>query len=76
MPTATLSRLLGLHTQPVPVLAEEERHYLQGFLLGLDQARAHADELCALAHAALARSGLPDTRALAALADMVVSRTH
>src|SRR5256885_5707449 len=45
-------------------------------LLGLDQARAHADELCALAHAALARSGLPDTRALAALADMVVSRTH
>ena len=45
-------------------------------LLGLDQARAHADELCALAHAALARSGLSDTRALAALADMVVSRTH
>jgi farnesyl diphosphate synthase len=45
-------------------------------LLGLDQARAHADELCTLAHAALARSGLPDTRALAALADMVVSRTH
>ena len=45
-------------------------------LLGLDQARAHAAELCALAHAALARSGLPDTRALAALADMVVSRTH
>ena len=40
MPTATLSRLLGLHTLPVPVLAEEERHYLQGFLLGLDQARA------------------------------------
>ena len=28
------------------------------------------------AHAALARSGLPDTRALAALADMVVSRSH
>jgi farnesyl diphosphate synthase len=45
-------------------------------LLGLEQARGHADELCALAHAALARSGLADTRALAALADMVVSRTH
>ncbi|HDS0920923.1 TPA: bifunctional nitrate reductase/sulfite reductase flavoprotein subunit alpha [Pseudomonas putida] len=40
MPTATLSRLLGLDTLPAPVLAEEERHYLQGFVLGLDQARA------------------------------------
>jgi len=40
MPTATLSRLLGLDTLPAPVLAEEERHYLQGFLLGLDEARA------------------------------------
>lgn len=40
MPTATLSRLLGLDTLPAPVLAEEERHYLQGFLLGLDQSRA------------------------------------
>ncbi len=40
MPTATLSRLLGLDTLPAPVLAEEERHYLQGFLLGLDQTRA------------------------------------
>ncbi|WP_331832060.1 bifunctional nitrate reductase/sulfite reductase flavoprotein subunit alpha [Pseudomonas sp. LH21] len=40
MPTATLARLLGLETQPAPVLAEEERHYLQGFLLGLQQTRA------------------------------------
>ncbi|MFF7863448.1 molybdopterin-dependent oxidoreductase [Pseudomonas monteilii] len=40
MPTATLSRLLGLDTLPAPVLAEEERHYLQGFLLGLDQSHA------------------------------------
>lgn len=40
MPTATLFRLLGLDTLPAPVLAEEERLYLQGFLLGLDQARA------------------------------------
>jgi NADPH-dependent sulfite reductase flavoprotein alpha-component len=40
MPTATLSRLLGLDTLPAPVLADDERHYLQGFLLGLDQTRA------------------------------------
>ncbi|MFJ4443839.1 molybdopterin-dependent oxidoreductase [Pseudomonas sp. NPDC089422] len=40
MPTATLSRLLGLDTLPAPVLADDERHYLQGFLLGLDQSRA------------------------------------
>ncbi|MDF0729947.1 bifunctional nitrate reductase/sulfite reductase flavoprotein subunit alpha [Pseudomonas entomophila] len=40
MPTATLSRLLGLDQLPVPALAEDERHYLQGFLLGLGQARA------------------------------------
>lgn len=45
-------------------------------LLGLERARAHAEELCAQAHAALAGSGLADTRALAALADMVVRRTH
>ncbi len=45
-------------------------------LLGLDRARAHADELLRDAHAALAASGLPDTRALAALADMVVNRSH
>ena len=45
-------------------------------LLGLDRARAHADELLAEAHAALQATGLPDTRALAALADMVVTRSH
>jgi len=45
-------------------------------LLGLPRARAHADELLHEAHAALAASGLPDTRALAALADMVVNRSH
>jgi farnesyl diphosphate synthase len=45
-------------------------------LLGLERARAHAEELCAQAHAALAGSGLADTRALAALADMVVHRTY
>ncbi|MFZ5487102.1 MAG: polyprenyl synthetase family protein [Pseudomonadota bacterium] len=45
-------------------------------LLGLEGARAQAQQLWAEAHAALAASGLPDTRALAALADMVVCRSH
>lgn len=45
-------------------------------LLGLEQARAHAESLRLQAHEALSRSGLADTRALAALADMVVRRTH
>ncbi len=45
-------------------------------LLGLAQAQAYAQELLAEAHSALVRSGLPDTRALAALADMVVRRSH
>ena len=45
-------------------------------LLGLERAQAYAQELLAEAHAALGRSGLPDTRALAARADMVVRRSH
>ncbi len=45
-------------------------------LLGLAPAQAHAQELLAQAHDALAASGLADTRALAALADMVVHRSH
>ena len=45
-------------------------------LLGLERAQAHAQELLDQAHAALGRSGLPDTRALAALANMVVRRSH
>jgi len=45
-------------------------------LLGLARAQAHAQELLEQALAALARSGLADTRALAALAEMVVSRSH
>ncbi|MFT4240875.1 MAG: polyprenyl synthetase family protein [Acidovorax sp.] len=45
-------------------------------LLGLDRAQAYARELLAQAHAALAASGLQDTQALAALADMVVRRSH
>ncbi|MGE7991456.1 molybdopterin-dependent oxidoreductase [Pseudomonas sp. NPDC089554] len=38
-PTASLSRLLGLESLPTPTLSDDERHYLQGFLLGLAQAR-------------------------------------
>ena len=45
-------------------------------LLGLAPAQAYAQQLLADAHAALSRSSLPDTRALAALADMVVRRSH
>ncbi|MCE1193231.1 MAG: polyprenyl synthetase family protein [Acidovorax sp.] len=45
-------------------------------LLGLARAQAHAQELLGQAQSALARSGLADTRALAALAEMVVSRSH
>ena len=45
-------------------------------LLGLEQAKTYAQSLLGEAHAALSRSGLPDTRALAALADKVVSRSH
>jgi farnesyl diphosphate synthase len=45
-------------------------------LLGLAPAQAHAQELLAQAHDALAASGLADTRALAALADMVVNRSY
>ena len=45
-------------------------------LMGLEAARAHAEALRAQALAVLAASGLIDTRALAALADMVVRRSH
>jgi farnesyl diphosphate synthase len=44
-------------------------------LLGLAPAQAYARELLAQAAAALAASGLPDTRALSGLAERVVSRT-
>ena len=45
-------------------------------LMGLERAQAYAHELLAEAQHALAGSGLPHTRALAALADMVVRRNH
>jgi farnesyl diphosphate synthase len=45
-------------------------------LLGLERSRAHAGELLAQAQAALEASGLADTRALQALAMMVVNRDN
>lgn len=45
-------------------------------LMGLDGARAYADSLAAEAQAALLCSGLADTRALSALADQVIRRSH
>ena len=45
-------------------------------LMGLERSRAYASALAEKAHAALQSSGLPDTAALAALADMVIHRAH
>ena len=45
-------------------------------LMGLAPSQTYANNLLAQAHQALQRSGLTDTRALAALADMVVNRAH
>jgi farnesyl diphosphate synthase len=45
-------------------------------LMGLERSRAYAATLAEQAHAALRGSGLPDTAALAALANMVIHRVH
>jgi len=45
-------------------------------LMGLERSRAYAATLAAQAYAALQGSGLPNTAALAALADMVIHRVH
>ncbi|WP_374668238.1 polyprenyl synthetase family protein [Ramlibacter sp.] len=66
--SATLGKTAGKDA------AQDKPTYVS--LLGLDRARSHAEELLAQAHAALAASGLPDTRALAALAEMVVHREN
>jgi farnesyl diphosphate synthase len=44
--------------------------------LGLEGAKAFADETLATAHAALASSHLPNTTALHELADLVGGRNH
>jgi farnesyl diphosphate synthase len=45
-------------------------------LMGLERSRAYAASLAGQAHAALQGSGLPDTAALAALANRVIHRAH
>jgi farnesyl diphosphate synthase len=45
-------------------------------LMGLARSQAYAQELLAQAHQALRQSGLENTQALAALADMVVNRAN
>lgn len=66
--SATLGKTAGKDA------AQDKPTYVS--LLGLERARAYARELLAQAHGALATTGLADTRALAALADMVVDREN
>ncbi|WP_445322799.1 polyprenyl synthetase family protein [Ramlibacter sp. AN1015] len=66
--SATLGKTAGKDA------AQDKPTYVS--LLGLERSRAYARELLAQALAALDASGLQDTRALRALADMVVNREH
>ncbi|WP_354005130.1 polyprenyl synthetase family protein [Ramlibacter cellulosilyticus] len=66
--SATLGKTAGkdaLHDKPTYVS-----------LLGLERARSYARELLEQGRAALATTGLPDTQALLALAEMVVHRDN
>jgi farnesyl diphosphate synthase len=66
--SATLGKTAGKDA------AQEKPTYVS--LLGLERARAYATELLQQAIDALATTGLPDTRALLALAEMVVHRDN
>lgn len=66
--SATLGKTAGKDA------AQDKPTYVS--LLGLEPARAYACELLAQSHAALATTGLADTAALRALADMVVHREN
>jgi farnesyl diphosphate synthase len=66
--SATLGKTAGKDA------AQDKPTYVS--VLGLERSQAHARELLAEALAALAASGLPDTRALQALATMVVIRDN
>jgi farnesyl diphosphate synthase len=66
--SATLGKTAGKDA------AQDKPTYVS--LLGLDRARAYAAELLEQARGALATTGLPDTRALLALAQMVVHRDN
>lgn len=66
--SATLGKTAGKDA------AQDKPTYVS--LLGLERARAYSKELLAQAREALAASGLSDTRALQALAEMVVERDN
>ncbi len=66
--SATLGKTAGKDA------AQDKPTYVS--LLGLDRARAHAGELLGQAQDALASASLADTRALSALANMVVHREN
>jgi farnesyl diphosphate synthase len=66
--SATLGKTAGKDA------AQDKPTYVS--LLGLERSSAYAQELLAEALQALAASGLPDTRALQALATMVVNRDN
>jgi farnesyl diphosphate synthase len=66
--SATLGKTAGKDA------AQDKPTYVS--LLGLERARAYAGELLAQARSALSTTGLPDTRALLALAEMVVHRDN
>jgi farnesyl diphosphate synthase len=66
--SATLGKTAGKDA------AQDKPTYVS--LLGLDRARAYAGELLEQARAALGTTGLADTRALLALAEMVVHRDN
>ena len=66
--SATLGKTAGKDA------AQDKPTYVS--LLGLDASRAYAQDLLSQAHAALQLSGLPDVRALAALADALVKRDN
>ena len=66
--SATLGKTAGKDA------AQDKPTYIS--VLGLDRARTFAAELLVQAREALATTGLADTRALLALAEMVVDREH
>ena len=66
--SATLGKTAGKDA------AQDKPTYVS--LMGLDRSRAYAASLFDEAVSALAASGLPDTRALQALATMVIQRAH
>ena len=66
--SATLGKTAGKDA------AQDKPTYVS--LMGLERSRAYAASLFDDAVSALAASGLPDTRALHALAEMVIRRAH